>query len=81
MVWLLIIAVAVFVCFLLKWRNQPHEREAIRTINAEDWHYVTKPVEEKRQAEWKHIRFCEECGASVSPVAKYCAGCGNKIIR
>ena len=90
MVWLLILVIAVSVCFLLKGRNQTHEREAIRTINAEDWHDVTEPVtteatvEEKRQADsggGKHIRFCEECGASVSPAAKYCAECGNKIVR
>ena len=90
MVWLLIIAIVVSVCLLLKSRNQTHKREAIRTINAEDWHYVTKPetseaiIEEEKQADadrGKHIRFCEECGASVSPAAKYCAGCGNKIVR
>ena len=84
MVWLLIIAVAVSVCLLLKWRKRAHGREAIRTINAEDWQYVNEPeatVEEKRQAGEKHIRFCEECGASVSPTAKYCAECGKKIIR
>ena len=81
MVWLLIIAVAVSVCFLIIWRNQTREREAIRTINAEDWQYVNEPDEEKRQAGGKNIRFCEECGASVSPAAKYCAECGNKIAR
>ena len=81
MVWLLIITIAVSVCFLLKWRKQAREREAIRTINAEDWHYVNEPVEEKGQAGGKPVRFCEECGASVSPAAKYCAECGNKIAR
>lgn len=27
----------------------------------------------------KGQRFCEKCGASLSPTAKFCSGCGGRV--